>query len=248
MSRLLDSGWIRTGHRLSIAIPLTWWISCYTSWILKGCRPWLPYISEFDMWEPEDTIFTVGVCLTVAILSVRVLQIYAAQHLQLTVHQLDIRWRYLLHVTLMPALIGLLSAAGLAFAPWNEHIDLHRHLANGIFYCGVAWCISATTITWRLTRVLPQLRDGLRWRIAGSLVAACGLLGMTQTVGRVIDSPDYDQAARIQYTIESPMAYCSESYSALMDAGAAFEWVLILAILFVTWTFSSELHTARNQD
>jgi hypothetical protein len=26
-----------------------------------------------------------------------------------------------------------------------------------------------------------------------------------------------------------------------MDAGAAFEWVLILGILFVTWTFASDL-------
>jgi len=73
-------------------------------------------------------------------------------------------------------------------------------------------------------------------------MAALGLFGMTQTSGRAMRASSYDPDERIQLSLSDPMAYCSESSSALMEYGSAFEWVLVLGILFVTWTFASDLH------
>ena len=32
----------------------------YLSWIIKGCRAYMPFISDMDLYQPEDTIFSVG--------------------------------------------------------------------------------------------------------------------------------------------------------------------------------------------
>ena len=32
----------------------------YSSWIIKGCRVFMPFISDMDLYQPEDTIFSAG--------------------------------------------------------------------------------------------------------------------------------------------------------------------------------------------
>ena len=46
---------------LTMVISTTTWILLgYGTWLMNGCRAWLPYISDFDLYQPGDTIFTAG--------------------------------------------------------------------------------------------------------------------------------------------------------------------------------------------
>ena len=79
MRWLLSIHCLRYAHWASIVIPVIWWGLSYFFWLERGCRPFLPFISDFDLFAPEDTIFTVGVSLTALVLLIRVLQLYLTQ-------------------------------------------------------------------------------------------------------------------------------------------------------------------------
>ncbi len=55
-------------RRLSIllftGITLGWMILCYIAWVASGCKPFMPFISDFDLFEPGDTMFSLGTFLT----------------------------------------------------------------------------------------------------------------------------------------------------------------------------------------
>ena len=54
-------------RRLSIllftGITLGWMILCYIAWVASGCKPFMPFISDFDLFEPGDTMFSLGTFL-----------------------------------------------------------------------------------------------------------------------------------------------------------------------------------------
>ena len=56
---------------------------------------------------------------------------------------------------------------------------------------------------------------------------------------RVRMDDEYDIDARMQLSLEEPLTYCQTSSMPGVDMASAFEWLLVLGILFVTWTFSS---------
>ncbi len=249
MHRLLTPRWLRLAHRSSIIIPLLWWGLCYLFWIQRGCRPFLPFLSDFDLQEPEDTIFTVGVSLTCLILLVRMLQLYLSQSDQIMTLGLAPRWSLLNRFSLIPGTIGILSMAWLAQVPWNDDLLLHSGLADAIFGGGVLWCVCATALTWRRAREKPSLKRGLRWRLAGSGMAAVGLLGMRQTLAQATaDSGSYNIRERILLSHDDPLTHCSDALSTAMNLAAAFEWLMIFGILFVTWTFASDLGSATEAE
>ena len=38
----------------AIGLPL-----CYLIWVLKGCRSWMPFISDLDLAQPEAALFSI---------------------------------------------------------------------------------------------------------------------------------------------------------------------------------------------
>ena len=115
----------------------------------------LPFISDFDLFAPEDTLFTVGVILTALVFAVQIVQLYLTQGAQIAALGLDARWMTLNRFSLLPAGIGTVCAVWLAQVPWNADFPFHKSLADGIFFSGLIWCSCATSLTWRRSQETP---------------------------------------------------------------------------------------------
>ena len=93
---------------LFTGITLGWMILCYIAWVASGCKPFMPFISDFDLFQPGDTIFTVGLTLT------SIVVVWVMIELQLsnrdTLSSLGAHWVW--HVVNHSAI----------FPEWSEHM------------------------------------------------------------------------------------------------------------------------------
>ena len=57
---------MRTPARRRLALVLTvgfttlWLAAGYITWVMNGCKAYMPFISDFDLYEPGDTISPLG--------------------------------------------------------------------------------------------------------------------------------------------------------------------------------------------
>ena len=145
----------------------------------KRLQSILPLISELDSWDPESTIFTIGVTLTALCIFIRTCQLHQTQDRKIRHHHFSQRWSILNHLTLIPGLITVVSVGVLAHVPWNQDIRLHMKLAKAIFEWGTLWCLLMTCVSWKCSHQNNALRQALRWRLLGSVTTAIGLVGIT---------------------------------------------------------------------
>lgn len=248
MNKLLHPTAIKFSNRSCVWLPFCWWSICYTIWITRGCDPFFPFISEFGSWEPEATIFCVGLNLTAAAFLLRVIQLHQVQHQRMRYLALGLWWQITNHLALGAGVVVSLAVWALAFVPWNQNISLHLILAMTIFRGGLLWCVLATCMTWKFKGNFPDLKKALFLRLAGSIATGIGLVGMIQTVVVVYTNDVQFLPQRIQLSLSDKMAFCSEIPLTDLVYGAAFEWVLVIGLLFVSWTFNADLrrYTVKN--
>ena len=251
MTHLLNPKIIRINNFCCLWIPVIWWSICYAIWLSRGCKPFLPLISEFDSWNPESTVFTTGVTITAMTMLLRIVQLHQMQKNKIAKLQLTRKWSTLNHLTLMPGLIAILSVGALAHVPWNREIVLHMKLAKAIFEWGTLWCVLMTCLSWKFTEQEPLLLKALKLRFIGSALTAIGLIGITLTAVPIFrNNPGYI-AQRIEMSLTEPMLFCTHSPKPEMTQGAAFEWLLVIGMLFVSWTFNADLrqkHSPRSEN
>lgn len=238
---LLHPQLIRFNNENCLWIPIIWWSLSYLSWLFRGCDPFFPFVSEFATYPPESWIFFIGLNLTTLTMSIRIVQLHYSVSLRLQKLQLSTLWWWLHRLSLLPAVVLLVSVGWLAYVPWNEDIKLHMQLAMAIFQSGLLWCILATALTWKFQRHLPALGKSLRRRLVGSIITAIGLLGVTNTVAVVYEANPELLRQRIQLSLQNPIDFCTAHQLPEVVAGAAFEWLLIMGILFVSWTFNHDI-------
>ena len=119
----------------------------------------MPFLSDFDIMEPEATLFTLGVTVQGVALVALLLQFQWHQHRRISAWKLDRPWVWLNTLSTLPGLVTTLSCVALGWAPWNTYVDLHRDLAYGIFVGGVLWGAVTCLLTWRFSKIDPNFRS-----------------------------------------------------------------------------------------
>lgn len=227
-------------YRLCLFLPLVWAIGSYVSWVAKGCRPFLPFLSDFDIMQPEGTIFTLGASLQGIALLALLLQLHG--HQQRRIHQwgLEARWAKLNHASLIPGGISTLCCIALAWAPWNDYTALHRNLALAVFSSGLLWGGASCLLTWRFGRQQPRFRRALNKRILASVIAAFSLGGLLYCMTTVLGAPGFDRVTYVARTYDDAI-FCHNTFDPLLTIGAVCEWLLIGSLFVAIASLRDEL-------
>lgn len=219
---------------------LLWVAGCYAAWIGKGCRPFMPFLSDFDTMMPESMIFTAGASLQGMLMAVLLLGFQHHQRSHLTWAGASPRWQRLHHMSFWPGLIAAASCTGLAWAPWNTLTVLHRIFAYGIFFGGLLWGACSAMVTWRLARGRAAYTRYLHARLALSVIALTMLTSMSAISWRVFSAPEFDHARYVARSLDAE-DFCRFPFDPVLNGAAACEWGLLAALIGVIWTLRGDL-------
>ena len=216
-----------------------WLCLGYGTWLMNGCRAWLPYISDFDLYEPGDTIFTVGTFVSGFLVFWIVMELHAMNMNHITIGNHGKVWHGLNHLAVFPGLIGAFSCIRIGTVPWNTHRPMHGHYAMDIFYNGVYWCLLVTLVSARIWWGSPSFKRILWMRLGAAVSAAVGLFKMITTQISVWGD-DFDWDA-YNASASDMLAFCTEALEPAINTGAAWEYVLVAGILGTILSFLPEV-------
>ena len=225
--------------QLFTAVTLFWLFGCYVSWVASGCRPYMPFISDFDLYEPGDTLFTVGLTLTSLLVVWVMIELQLHNREGLYGVGAHWGWHVVNHAAILPGMVGAYSALMLARTPWDVDGFMHGTYAFEIFYKGIYWCVLVNVVTVRIHWRSSSLRTIMLARATPCIAAIVGLWRMV--VNQVtVWTEDFDWGAW-NAAAEDMMAFCSTSSYPALDRAALWEFVLVLGIVFTVQSFVLDL-------
>tara|TARA_B100001996_G_scaffold343698_1_gene298974 strand:+ start:3123 stop:3866 length:744 start_codon:yes stop_codon:yes gene_type:complete len=232
-------------RRLSIllftGITLGWMILCYIAWVASGCKPFMPFISDFDLFEPGDTLFSLGTFLTTVTVVWMMIEILLFNRERLVEKEAHFAWHILNHAALIPGIIAAFSTFMVGQTPWDVDGYMHGKYAIEIFYKGIYWCVMAWIVTARIHWGSPILRKILLARGIPAVAAIVGLWQMLTNQAKVW-TEDFDWDAHNQSPSDM-MEFCTSRQYPALEVAAAWEFVLCLGIVFTVFSFLLDLQS-----
>ena len=211
----------------------------------------MPFISDLDLFQPEDTLFTIGLVISAAAIMVILASLFSHKREALATAGMG---HFLRVLNLIALPVGLLAAGStllLGFAPWPEFGPLHSLLARSIFYNGVAWCVIQLLLEWRLGRNVALYLDQLKLRALPVAAAFIGLVGFIFfSVKAVAQDEGAEETANWEERSQralSPDTYTAGSLSSIWDVAALFEWLMILSMIATLATYRTIILRPENQ-
>ena len=225
---------------LTMVISTTAWILLgYGTWLMNGCRAWLPYISDFDLYQPGDTIFTAGTSVSGFLVFWIVMELHSMNTQRIKDGERGSLWHGLNHLAVFPGLIGAFSCIRIGTVPWDTDGPMHGHYAMDIFYNGVYWCLLVTLVSMRIWWTSPTFKRILWLRLGAAVSAAVGLYKMITTqIGVWGDDFDWDA---YNASASNMLEFCTEALEPAINTGAAWEYVLVAGILGTILSFLPEV-------
>ena len=233
---------MRTAFLTSVWAPTATLALCYVISVAKGhSEAFMPFISDLDLFQPEDTIFTIGLVISAVAIMVTLAALFSHKREALASAGMGRFWR-VLNLIALP--IGLLAAGStllIGFAPWPEFGPLHVLLARSIFYNGVAWCVIQLLLEWRLGRKVPLYLDQLKLRVLPVVAAFIGLVGFIFFSAKAVTQGEGSEETanweELRQQALSSDTYTAGSLSPMWDVAALFEWLMILAMIATLATY-----------
>jgi len=236
----------RQRKRLSVqiftGITLTWLILCYLTWVGNGCKAFMPFISDFDLYQPGDFLFSLGTMLSSVSVIWVMFELQLHNREQLNNNGAGIIWHLLNHSAIVPGMIAAYSCYMVGQTPWNVNGYMHGSYAFDIFYKGIYWCILVNIVTIRVHWNSSSLRKILIARLVPSVVAIVGLWQMVVAQSKVwADDFDWDTWNESTHNM---MEFCTSSKYPLLNNAAMWEFLLVLGIVFTVFSFMLDLRPA----
>ncbi len=220
--------------KVTVAIQVVTLVFCYFSWVLDGCDPFIPFISDTDTNPASSWAFTIGFTLIgaltvpLSILFYNVRRRWAEQN-----HESGIETMNLLSA--ISVAISGLSTIWISYTPWHEQMELHMIQARIIFGGLIIWAILSTVMSLRMlerdTRFVSLFRTRRRWTVF-SLVCLLGLaISVYSYAGSSLSMP----AGHMDTVLE-----CSDLGHPSLSLAAFFEWLLVIGFAGVSYTGAQE--------
>ena len=230
-------------RRLSIllftGITLCWMILCYIAWVASGCKPFMPFISDFDLFEPGDTMFSFGTFLTTVTVVWIMIEIQLFNRERLFEKGAHFVWQIINHAALLPGMVAAYCTYMVGQTPWDVDGYMHGTYAITIFRLGIMWCVMACIVTARIHWGSPTLRKILLARLTPSAAAIIGLWQMLSNQASVW-TEDFDWDNWNSSPIDM-MEFCTSREYPALEIAAAWEFVLCLGIVFTVTSFLLDL-------
>ena len=216
-----------------------WLILGWFTWVINGCKAIMPFISDIDLYQPGDTIFTVGAMGSGILAAWFLFELHALRHKMIVNKSYGAFWVVFNYVALVPGIIAAVSCFRIGNAPWNVDFLEHGLYAEDIFYGGIYWGILSTILTIKLFKGHEDFLKIISIRIFTASVAVISLWQMIATVAVVwVEDFDWDTWKELTNNMQD---FCTNNTYPLLNEGALWEWALIGAILATVLTFKPEI-------
>eukprot|EP00929_Paragymnodinium_shiwhaense_P064548 TRINITY_DN32335_c0_g1_i4.p1 TRINITY_DN32335_c0_g1~~TRINITY_DN32335_c0_g1_i4.p1 ORF type:complete len:250 (+),score=6.39 TRINITY_DN32335_c0_g1_i4:66-752(+) len=178
------------------------WVTCYFVWLWHGCRPWMPFVSDFG-GGPTMYLFGAGMTLGALLL----VPTWLDYHRTTKPHVCTAHWTWRCLHTVQPV-VGIwcsLSIMGVALNPWNLRFLLHILSADGIFFGGLTFVLIGCVLECRRTRCHSLIA------VAVLLVSGAALMLMFYFLGvgvRELKGTDASRDIGLQLMTHDFPAYC----------------------------------------
>ena len=230
-------------RRLSInfftGMTLGWMILCYIAWVASGCKPFMPFISDFDLFEPGDTLFSLGTFLSTVTVVWMMIEIQLFNRERLMEKGTHYVWQIINHAALFPGMVAAYCTFMVGQTPWDVDGYMHGIYAITIFRLGIIWCVLAWVVSARIHWGSPTLLKILLARGIPAVAAIVGLWQMLANQAKVW-TEDFDWKEHNQSVLDM-MEFCSSRQYPALEVAAAWEFVLCLGIVFTVFSFRLDL-------
>ncbi|MBK11233.1 MAG: hypothetical protein CMB44_01555, partial [Euryarchaeota archaeon] len=166
---------------ITVVIQVITLVVCYFSWVLDGCDPFIPFISDTDTNPASGWAFTIGFTLT-GVLTIP---------LSIKFYNVRRRWAEQNHKSRIETL-NLLSAISVAvsgifiiwisYTPWHEQMELHMLQARVIFGGLMIWALMSTVISLRMSERDERFSSLSQTRRSWTVFSLMCLLGLAISV------------------------------------------------------------------
>ena len=214
-------------------------IISYIFWILDGCDPIFPYISDLDLQPSAGFIFTVGYAICGILLSINGFQISAIRGFWMEKNNFESRWMIINRFSMFPSILSGICLSWIAFTPWDEDLRLHLIQANLIFLGSIVWAIITVIITFKISQINGEFSKLIKKRVIYTMISILGLIGMVERVSKYLQiSPNYlDMDSRTGFISGS----CVALNEKLLTQSAIFEWIYVVGVILLISTFFGEI-------
>lgn len=216
-----------------------WMILGWIFWVLGGCKAIMPFISDLDLYQPGDTIFTLGAIGSSFLAIWFLFELQNFRHKYLLKNNFSNFWIVFNYVSVVPGIVAAVSCFRIGYTPWNVNGFAHGSFANDIFYGGVIWCILVTVLTFKLFKGTENFIKLISIRVFTALIAAVSLWQMIVNVSKVW-TKDFDWDLWNEST-NNMQEFCTNQIYPILDKAALWEWALIAGILATVLTFLPEI-------
>ena len=220
--------------KITVAIQVITLVVCYFSWVLDGCDPFIPFISDTDTNPASSWAFTIGFTLTGALTVPLSIQFYNARR----------RWAEqnngsgIENMNLLSAISAAISGISIiwiSYTPWHEQMELHMLQARVIFGGLIIWALLSTVITLRMLELDTRFSSLYRIRRSWTVFSLMCLLGLAISVYSYAGASLSIPAGHMDTVLE-----CSDLGHPSLSVAAFFEWLMVIGFAGVSYTGAQE--------
>ncbi len=224
----------------------SWLLLGWVTWVANGCKAIMPFISDLDLYQPGDTIFSLGAMGSGIFAAWFLFELHALRHKLIVDNSYGAFWVVFNYVALVPGIIAAVSCFRIGNAPWNVDLLEHGRYAMDIFYGGVYWGVLSTILTIKLFKGHESFLKIISVRVFTASIAVISLWQMIATVANVwVEDFDWDSWIELTNNMQE---FCTNNTYSLLNEGALWEWALIGGILATVLTFKPEIKLLSNEE
>ena len=219
---------------ITVVIQVITLVVCYFSWVLDGCDPFIPFISDTDTNPASGWAFTIGFTLTGALTIPLSIKFYNVRR----------RWAEQNHGSRIETL-NLLSAISVAvsgifiiwisYTPWHEQMELHMLQARVIFGGLMIWALLSTVISLRMSERDERFSSLSQTRRSWTVFSLMCLLGLAISVYSYAGVSLSIPAGHMDTVLE-----CNDLGHPSLSLAAFFEWSMVIGFTGVSYTGAQE--------
>ena len=215
---------------ITVVIQVITLVVCYFSWVLDGCDPFVPFISDTDTNPASSWAFTIGFTLIGALTIPLSIQFYnvrrswAEQNHGSRIETMNL-------LSAISVAVSGISIIWISYTPWHEQMELHMLQARVIFGGLIIWAFLSTVISLRMTerdaRFLSLYQTRRSWTVF-SLICLLGLaISVYSYAGASLSIP----AGHMDTVLE-----CNDLGHPSLSLAAFFEWSMVIGFAGVSYT------------
>ena len=216
--------------KIAVVIQVITLVVCYFSWVLDGCDPFIPFISDTDTNPASSWAFTIGFTLTGALTIPLSIQFYnvsrrwAEQNLRSRIETMNL-------LSAITVSVSGISIIWISYTPWHEQMELHMLQARVIFGGLIIWALLSTVISLRMSERDARFSSLSQTRRSWTVFSLICLLGLAISVYSYAGVSLSIPAGHMDTVLE-----CNDLGHPSLSIAAFFEWSMVIGFAGVSYT------------